>query len=278
MPASTVNSGTLQHQYALTTVLVVHAQWLPTDQGELLLWAEDSEMLAAPSRPPSRRASRADRPAPHPFAAPVERVVCSLAGMGAVGIETGVGVSTPTAHGEATGDVAVLWLPGSQRVPEASPELLRVGVDPGQGRVPGVPEISGPVSGPGLWPFATPMLRLGPSQAVDILLALAESRPGVLAGASVQAMATLVGLALEIVGAGRLIPGLYLDEKGCYTARWEPISGGDDEARPPSHRGLAPAGLPSPRPHRQRHCGAERPGPARAGPPRTQQLRRRRLP
>ncbi len=80
------------------------------------------------------------------------------------------------------------------------------------------------------------------------MLALAESQPGVLPGASVQAMATLVGLALEIVGAGRLIPALYLDEKGCYTARWEPISGGDDEARlrliagslPPVCRALGP--------------------------------------
>ena len=133
---------------------------------------------------------------------------------------------------------------GARRLPGAVAGRSRPGPRPGAGRTGDV----------GTWPRPRPLavqcasVAAGPSQAVDTLLALAGSQPDVLPGASVQAMATLVGLALEIVGAGRLIPGLYVDQKGCYSARWEPISGGDDEARlrllaaslPPVCRALGP--------------------------------------
>ena len=146
--------------------------------------------------------------------------------------------------GRRGGAVAPRVATGARSLARAAAGGGRPGPRPGAGRTGDL--------GACLWPRPLALrhanVAAGASQAVDILLALAESRPGVLAGASVQAMATLVGLALEIVGAGRLIPGLYLDEKGCYTARWEPISGGDDEARlrlivgslPPVCRALGP--------------------------------------
>ena len=228
-------------------MLVVHAQWLVSGEGELLLWAEDGEMLAAARYPGGRRASRARPRVPHPFAAPVERVASLVAGIGA-----GASGATPDkktgASGEKIGHEAVVWLPGTQWAPEGSPELLRAGVDPGQGPVPG---ISGRRAG--LWPFSVPVARLSPSRAVDALLLLAESQPAddallplasgsptVLPGASVHVMAALAGLALEIVGAGRVIPGLLSGEQGRYTARWAPIGGGHDEAR----LGLLAASLP----------------------------------
>ena len=133
---------------------------------------------------------------------------------------------------------------GARRFPGAVAGSSRPGPRPGAGRT----------GDAGTWPRPRPLavqsasVAAGPSQAVDTLLALAGSQPDLLPGASVQAMATLVGLALEIVGAGRVIPGLYVDQKGCYSARWEPVSGGDDEARlrliaaslPPVCRALGP--------------------------------------
>ncbi|MGC8626027.1 MAG: DEAD/DEAH box helicase [Acidimicrobiales bacterium] len=124
---------------------------------------------------------------------------------------------------DATPAKAVLWLPGAQTSPEASPELVRA---------------AGPNSAdakrqmPELWPFVVPVLRLPAGPALDLVVALSDYRSAELVpGASVRALAAVAGLALEIVGGGRVLPGLSTDDLGRPTARWSPLGGGADTER-----------------------------------------------
>ncbi len=218
--------------YALA-VLAVHALWSP-GAGDLLLWAEDSAATGTGKARRGRRPAR-PRPGPHPFAASSERVASALAASGA-----GVALA---ARGVAH-DRASLWLPAADGAPEASPQLVRESDEPWS-----LPAEGG--AGLSLRPFSVPALRLGPGAALDMVLALSSyESPEVVPGASVKALASLAGLALEAVGGGRALPGLATGPHGRYVARWSPVGGGRDEERlrllsaslPSLCRALDPAG------------------------------------
>ncbi|MGH9107068.1 MAG: SNF2-related protein [Acidimicrobiales bacterium] len=218
-PGTTPGPGSTAPVAAFCTlgaVLAVHALWLPRGSGQLLLWGEDSEMPPA-GPPPRGRRPAAPRPLPHPFAAAAEQLAPALA-------ESGNG--TALALKEAVRTEAVVWLPGVQHAPEASAQLIRAH-DEAAG--PGDPRWG---RHPGLWPFRVPALGLAASPALDAVLALADHQsPELVPGASVRVMATLAGLALEVVGGGRALPGLVGSAPGHYLARWAPLGGGHDEER-----------------------------------------------
>ena len=196
-------------------MLVVHALWRPSLAGELALWAESSNLPAVGGRRRGRR-SVVPRPRPHPFATSHEQLNRALT-------EVGGSASVALAVSEAKRDEVLLWLPGGERAPEASPHLVRAGPDSEQPPTP---------SPARLCPFTVPVLLVPASPAIDMLLALAiQASPELRRGASVEAFAALAGLALEIVAGGRALPGLVVGEQGQYLARWSPVGGGRDDER-----------------------------------------------
>jgi hypothetical protein len=218
--------------YAQRQMFVVHALWRPSAGGELALWAESSDLPAV--GPPLRgRRSAVPSARPHPFAASHEKLNRALT-------EVGGSASVALALSDAKRDEVLLWLPGGERAPEASPHLLRAEPDEEQ------PATASPAR---LCPFIVPVLLVPASPAIDTLLALADqASPQLRPGASVAAFAALAGLALEIVAGGRVLPGLVVGERGQYLARWSPVGGGRDDERlrvvaeslPPLCRALAP--------------------------------------
>jgi hypothetical protein len=213
-------------------MLVVHALWRSSAAGDLALWAESSHQ---PVVGPSFRGRRATLPRPrlHPFAASHEKLNGALA-------EVAGSPSVALAVSDAEPDEVLLWLPGSEGAPEASPHLLRAEPDKDQ------PATASPGR---LCPYIVPVLLVPASPAIDTLLALADqTSPELRPGASVAAYAALAGLALEIVAGGRVLPGLVGGEGGQYLARWSPVGGGRDDERlrvvaeslPPLCRALAP--------------------------------------
>ncbi len=220
-------------------MLVVHALWRPSACGELALWAESSDLPAV--GPPLRgRRSAVPRPRPHPFAAPQETLTRALG-------EAGASASVALALSDAKRDAVSLWLPGGEAAPEASPQLLRA--EPSADK----PATASPAQ---LCPFDVPVVLVPASPAINALLALADqASPELRPGASVAAFAALAGLALEIVAGGRVLPGLVVDDRGQYLARWLPVGGGRDDERlrvlatslPPLCRALGPGpGPPTP--------------------------------
>jgi hypothetical protein len=191
-------------------VLAVHFLWTDADGGGFLLWGEDSD------RDPAGEARRGRNPTvpvprPHPFSAPTSRLITALLDV------------APALHGALTGgpgETCVLWLPGKPHAPLSSPELIRSGGS--AGRTP---------TTPGPWPFEVASLRLTPSVALDVALALkGAATPELHAGASMTSFAVLAVLALEIVAAGRVLPDLRCGPEG-YEARWAPLMNGRDDGR-----------------------------------------------
>jgi non-specific serine/threonine protein kinase len=212
-------------------VLAVHLLWTDDDGGGFFLWGEDSDL--ALTGPPKRgRNPAVPVPQPHPFAA------------SASGLRAGVTDAAPSLHAALAGGRAgarVVWLPGRAHAPLPSPELIRAEAATGSnGRAPG------------LWPFEVTALRISPSAALDVALALKlPGSPELHPGASVVTFSVLAALALEIVAAGRVLPNLGIVPDG-YEARWEPLMNGADDERvrtvtrslPPVCRALTAEGLP----------------------------------
>jgi superfamily II DNA or RNA helicase len=111
-----------------------------------------------------------------------------------------------------------LLLPSFEDGPQQSPQLLPADGD----RRPGKPEL--------LHPWVVPAIGLGPSVALELLLALPPSPPSGLAfGDSLRFLAEAGKLALELVARGRLLPGLaWRDER--WLACWRPVTVDPDDA------------------------------------------------
>ena len=212
-------------------MLAVHLLWTDDEGGRFLLWGEDGDL--APSGPPRRGRNPAiPVPRPHPFTASATRLIA------------GVVDNAPSLHAALTGAVEgteVVWLPGSAHAPLPSPELIW-----------STRPAARPKQAPGLWPFEVSALRLDPSAALDVALALkGVGSPELHAGASLSTFSVLAALALEIVAAGRVLPDLRLGPDG-PEARWEPLLNGADDERvrivastlPPVCRSLTAEGVP----------------------------------
>jgi non-specific serine/threonine protein kinase len=213
-------------------MLALHALW--SRRGRLCIWAEDGAVhISTPSR---RRGRPRANPAPvdHLFAARAETVLAAL-------IQTGVDVSTTAT---STEEQLTLWLPCAGGIPTASPELVWTD------------EQSGPSAAANrLVRFTMAGISFAPGPALDTLLDLAaahEAPVGI--GASVLALATLAGLALELTAGGRFLPGLERRDDTTVVARWHPVRSDRDAERelfvarslPPFCRAEAVAGVSGP--------------------------------
>ncbi|MEV7227032.1 DEAD/DEAH box helicase [Polymorphospora sp. NPDC051019] len=166
-------------------MLVVHGLWL--DGGRLALWGEDSTL---PDRPP-RRAGRAPRERPHPFAASHPALVEALDA------------------GKAATDTALLMLPTRGGGPLDSPELVRVDAGrPARGQV----TLAG---------WRVPVLVFDADHALELLRG--PDRTGQVVGAGLRHLATLAELAVDLVARGRVLPGVDGDR-----AVWRPLLTGAD--------------------------------------------------
>jgi SNF2-related domain/SNF2 Helicase protein/Helicase conserved C-terminal domain len=210
-------------------VLALHLLWTDDPERGLVLWGEDSDLPASGPLPRGRKPTH-PVPRPHPFAASPAQMLAEVAALG---------IGTRAALSGSEDSMAVVWLPGAPTSPEPSPQLIR----PGDEGVPSDGEA-------GLCPFAVPVLRLDPVSGLDLALVLAGSgSPDRHAGASVTTFATLAGLALEIVAAGRVLPDLRVGPGG-YEARWTPLMSAEDAERtrllaaslPPVCRSVDPPG------------------------------------
>ena len=191
-------------------MIVLHGWWsVQRDpRGELIVWAEDSE---APSQPPVRRGRRPVRQV-HPFAVPAQALAAATACDGAPG-------------------TAVLTMPTQGRGPSASSEVSRIR-EPSQITKSLVE---------GQW--EVPTLALDSQTALGFLLAARDAeidpeRP--IAGTDVRAMQALAGFAVDLVGRGRVLPGVRNAGDGRAMAMWSAVVTGADAVW---LRGLA-AGLP----------------------------------
>lgn len=157
-------------------MLVVHGSWR-LDSG-LAVWAEDS---TPPARAP-RRAGRAPRERPHPFAAGHPVLAATLAE-----------VAEPTMPG-----TALLTLPTRAGSPLDSPELVRSApVDP----------LRGPVTLAG---WRVPALVYAPDTALSLLarITAAGALPDAVPGATLRHLAELAAFAVDLAARGRVLPGI----------------------------------------------------------------------
>ncbi len=191
-------------------MLAVHLLWTDDGGGGFFLWGEDSDRgLTGPAK--RGRNPVVPLPRPHPFTASAPR------------LQTAITEAAPSLHaavGAAGEGMQAIWLPGRGHAPVPSPELIRA--EGGTG---------GTRQAPGLWPFEVTALRLSPSAALDVALALRlVASPDLHSGASVSSFSVLAALALELVAAGRVLPSLRSGPSG-YEARWEPLMNGADDDR-----------------------------------------------
>ena len=191
-------------------MIVLHAWWSIQDdrRGELIVWAEDSE---APSHPPVRRGRRPTRQA-HPFAVSAQALAAATACDGAAG-------------------AAVLAMPNQGRGPSASAEVNRTRE---QSQIP-------ESLAEGQW--EVPTLALDDQTALGFLLASGDAeidpdRP--IAGSDLRALQALAGFAVDLVGRGRVLPGVRKAGDDRAMAMWSAVVTGADAVW---LRGLA-GGLP----------------------------------
>ena len=221
---------------------VLHGVW--SASGELCVWAEDSALEATAARrrgrPPRKLPAR-----PHPFACPSDRLreIAMVA------------AATPLVEGlvdkAEAGELALL-LPSFVSGPLASPELVH---DPAEALAETGADASG--QDPALAPWRVPALRFDARSALELLLHLpapgAMAPGGVPPGASLRFLGELAWFVLDLVGRGRVLPGLA-DEGERLAARWRPVVTGHDAER---LRALAAAMPPA--------CRAEQTGTALDG-------------
>ncbi len=116
---------------------------------------------------------------------------------------------------------AVLALPNQGRGPSASAEVRRTRAES--------PTSESPTAGQ--WEVAT--LALDPANALEYLLESGNNefdpeRP--VAGGDLRALQALAGLAVDLVGRGRVLPGVRDAGKGQAMAMWSPVVTGADAA------------------------------------------------
>ncbi len=174
-------------------MIVLHGWW-SLDRGplgELIVWAEDSE---GPPLPPVRRGRRPATQV-HPFA---------------------VAASSP----EGTPGTAVLTLPTQGRGPAASAEVSRARV--------GSESLDPLVEGR----WEVPTLALDPQAALGFLLSAGEEQGGDLElpvpGADLRALLALARFAVDLVGRGRVLPGVRDARDGRAMAMWSGVVTGSD--------------------------------------------------
>ncbi len=170
---------------------VIHALWPAA--GSPCLWAEDS---TAPDAGTTARRTSA-RPPPHPFAAP------------------------PGAFAESVGIMThdlselVLRLPTVAREPLPSPELVRRAAERPPARQ----------AAPRLLSWRIVSLRIPDTIRFGELLWLAQDHEDLAAGGSLRWFAAVEEFADDLVGRGRVVPGIR--DKA---ARWLPVLSGPDAA------------------------------------------------
>jgi non-specific serine/threonine protein kinase len=177
-------------------VLVIHAVWL-TGSGPAL-WAEDP---AIPIGPRTRPATRAARPAQHPFAASTDEVAGVLGELAA----------------KAVTATATLWLPTRDGRPADSPELIRDDLPPvGRGRLT-------------LAPWRVPALEYDADSALDLLGTVESGHDAHQAtlSAAVRHLVTVAAFATDLVARGRTLPCVVAGPDGPL-ARWRPLLIGAD--------------------------------------------------
>ena len=184
-------------------MIVLHAWWsVQRDpRGELILWAEDSE---APAQPPVRR-GRPPAKQPHPFAVSAPALAA-------------VAAASTSASAEGTAGTAVLTLPNQGRGPSASGALRPADAEP---RTPeSVAE--------GRW--EVPTLALDPAAALTYLLRADDEvdieQP--VAGDDLRALQAVARFAVDLVGRGRVLPGVRDAGQGRAVATWSAVVTGAD--------------------------------------------------
>jgi len=179
-------------------LIVLHAWWsIQRDpRGEFILWAEDSE---APAQPPVRRGRRPAKQA-HPFAVSAQALAAATAL-------------------EGTPGTAVLALPTQGRGPAASAEVRRTRE-----------ESQTPESlVDGLW--EVPTLALDPQTVLGYLLTADDAETDLerpIAGGDLRALQGLAGFAVDLVGRGRVLPGVRDAGDGRAMAMWSAVVTGVD--------------------------------------------------
>lgn len=169
-------------------MLVIHGSWRLG--AGLAVWAEDS---TSPSRAP-RRAGRAPRERPHPFAAGHTALAAALAE-----------VAEPTVLG-----AVLLTLPTRAGSPLDSPELVRTSpVAPGRG----------PVTLAG---WRVPALVYAPDTALPLLLRIAAA--DAVPGATLRHFAELAAFAVDLAARGRVLPGVRPEPGGAPQSAAKPRS------------------------------------------------------
>jgi len=180
-------------------VIVVHGYWsVERDpRGELILWAEDSE---APAHPPVRRGRRPSKQ-PHPFAVP-SGALATIAPRG------------------APAGTATLSMPNEGRGPGPSAQVQRMRA-----------ALPAPAVGEdGLW--EVPVVALEPIAALGYLLAAPEEadadaeRPAY--GSDLRVLRALAEFAVDLVGRGRVLPGVRAAGHDRARATWSAVVTGPD--------------------------------------------------
>jgi superfamily II DNA or RNA helicase len=172
------------------------------------VWGEGSEL---PDRAPRRRGGRPAKPRArkHPFACAAPELTGAFDALGAsLGSDA---LSERELH---------LLLPSLDEGPQCSPQLLRGARE----RRTGSAEL--------LDPWLVPAIALAPMAALELLLALPDTRyahdtkpaAGVALGDSLRFLADAAKLALELVARGRLVPALVRREDE-WVAWWRAMPG-----------------------------------------------------
>ncbi|MFP4176473.1 MAG: DEAD/DEAH box helicase [Candidatus Brocadiia bacterium] len=171
----------------------------------LLIWAEKETEIRGPRRAkPGRKPDNPDA-RPHPYDPGCE---------GLKDILTDIGIAA--SHCDPAAGKGVLWLPTKGEEPLPSDSL--VGTPP-----PNQAKIR-------LAPWRTAVMRLGPSDAVELLCRCAGSHrvePGVIAGEDVKFWTRAMRLAGSIVARQKFLPGIRGEGPSCR-AVWEAVLTGDD--------------------------------------------------
>ncbi|MCL4449294.1 MAG: DEAD/DEAH box helicase [Actinobacteria bacterium] len=198
-------------------MIALHAQWVPARK--LFLWAEDAVAMASPSKSQPRRKGKSGGVPRHPFSVSSDDLIVTL-GM------------------QALGDPAEveLLLPGASSRPFASPSAKHIGDEP---RI---------TAKPSLRPWRVPGLSYDARAALEVASFLATLLdPHIALDDTVRFFAQEVDVALDLVGRGRVLPGIVQLDDGAPEARWIPMPAVTDmvravklaEAMPPLYRACA---------------------------------------
>ena len=203
---------------------VLHAAWLSASD-RLTLWAEDGNRPGAAPRRPTRQGRPTRRPKPHPFALDADDLRLAVTEIG--------GMEAADLLGEEHVQLT-LELPRSGGVPIAAPpdEETLAGARAGAVPPPTAEDLS-------LWTASGYALEAGAAaQLLRLLLpeqgsdeSFTDAAPtSVALGADFRFAALAVGMAVELLARGRLLPDLEFAADH-WRARWRPLVDGRDRSR-----------------------------------------------